>query len=531
MKSSISPDKRFLVAWGCTYQEGSNDVCEKPLILLFDLETGKVIHKLEPLTTIVSDFEFSPDGKILAVAGCHTPIAYYGEYDTTCTEPRVWLVDTKTGEITHELKGYNSIVESMVFSPDGNTLYTGIFYFKKENYSDSTIRVWDVASGEKIKEIQPDIENCNRVLLQISPNGQYLITQYNNPCSGKRTTKWWDMENPSTRAVSGYQGIYSIVSPDSTKIAIMESFDNLVIHIYDLKTGDKIQTIPTGLRTGTRFNFGFTPDSKSLLLNDSKSEKGLGYTIIDIKSGDQVTRIQPASFEMLPYASFSFSPDGKLLFIFGRLGDWRVISGDYDPKISVWDTASWTEIAVPQPYFSLSPFDWPAYFAFSPDQKRLLAYSDSNVTQFGLPIKEQEPAQKFLLDYLAKLSNGNYTEAANDLKYSDETMISEWLSSGLPGIDPQDKAAVLESLCTDKRFPCLPLLGVTYEAQTQPDTFLFRVQFSNPDGNPVVWPPCKNLPKDKYCDFRTEFDYTVQVQPDGSFKILDTLPYSVYLGK
>ena len=149
MKSSISPDKRLLAAWGCTYQEGSNGVCESPLILIYDMDTGKVIHNLEPLTTVVSDFEFSPDGNILAISGCHTPIAYYGEYDTTCTEPQVWLVDTNTGEITHKLKGYNSIVESMVFSPDGKTLYTGIFYFKKENYPDSTIRVWDVASGRK----------------------------------------------------------------------------------------------------------------------------------------------------------------------------------------------------------------------------------------------------------------------------------------------------------------------------------------------------------------------------------------------
>jgi|WetSurMetagenome_2_1015567.scaffolds.fasta_scaffold08457_2 WD40 repeat protein len=529
MKRSISPDKRLLAEWGCTYQEGSNGVCESPLILLYNLDTGNVIHNLEPLTTVVSDFEFSPDGNILAISGCHTPIAYYGEYDTTCTEPQVWLVDTNTGEITHKLKGYNSIVESMVFSPDGKKLYTGIFYFKKENYSDSTIRVWDVASGEKIKEIQPDIENCNRVLLQLTPNGQYLITQYNNPCSGKRTTKWWDLENPSTRAVSGYQGISSVVSPDSTKIAVMESFENLVIHIYDLKTGDKIQTIPTGLRTGTRFNFGFTPDSNSLLINDSKSEKGQGYSIIDIKSGAAVTRIKPASFEMMPYAPYSFSPDGKLLFVYGRNGDYRIISGDYDPRISVWDTASWKEIEIPQPYFSLSPFDWPTTLAFSPDQKRLVAVDEYNVTQFGLRVEEMAPARDFLIDYLDKLSNGKYPEASNDLKYSDASMIAEWLSGMLPGVKPEDKTAVLETLCTDERFPCQKLLNVTYQAQTLPDTYLFRVQFANPDGTPVVWPPCKDLPKDKYCDFRTEFDYTVQLQPDGAFKILDTLPFSVLL--
>ena len=90
------------------------------------------------------------------------------------------------------------------------------------------------------------------------------------------------MENPSSRAVSGYQGISSAISPDSTKIAVMESFENLVIRIYDLQSGEKIQTIPTGVRTNNRFNFGFTPDSKSLLLTDSEAVKGKGYAIIDI---------------------------------------------------------------------------------------------------------------------------------------------------------------------------------------------------------------------------------------------------------
>ncbi len=529
MKKSISPDQRLLASWGCTIQEDSNGTCEAPVIVLFDMNTGKVLHKLEPLTTVVSDFEFSPDGKILAISGCHTPLAYYGEYDTTCTEPQVWLVDTNTGEITHKLKGYNSIVESMVFSPDGKTLYTGIFYFKKENYPDSTIRVWDVASGEKIKEIQPDIENCNRVLLQLTPNGRYLITQYNNPCTGQRTTKWWDMENPSSRAVSGYQGISSAISPDSTKIAVMESFENLVIRIYDFQSGEKIQTIPTGVKTNNRFNFGFTPDSKSLLLTDSEAVKGKGYAIIDITSGDLITRIKPASFEMYPTATYTFSPDGKLLFIFSRRGDWKVVSGDYDPKISVWDTATWKEIEIPQPYFSLSPSDEPEYLAFTPDQKRLLASYDSDITQFGLPVEEMDPARKFLLDHLDKLSKGKYSEASDDLKFTDEPLFKEWLSGSLPGVDLEDNTAILEALCTDERFPCQPVLDVTYGAQTLPDTFLFRIQFSNPDGTPVFWPPCKDQPKNQRCDFHSEFDYYVQGQPDGSLKILDSVPYSYLL--
>jgi WD40 repeat protein len=527
MRKAVSRDQRLAAAWGCTFQGDSNSTCAAPLLVLFDMNTGKVLHKLEPLTTIVTAIRFSPEGKTLAIAGCHTPIAYYGQYDTTCTEPRVWLVDTDSGEITHELKGYNSKVESMVFSNDGKTLYTGIYYSKRKNNPDSAIRVWDVASGNKIQEIQPTVENCNTVYPGLTPNGQYLIAQVQN-CDGQGRIDLWDMENTSSKAIFSYQGIFAAVSPDSTKIAVMESYKNLVIHIYDLQTGEKIQTIPPGLREYSKWNFGFTPDSKSLLLTDSKSDKGEGYAVIDIESGDLVTRIKPESFEMLPDAAYTFSPDGKLLFVFGRVGDYQVISGDYDPRFSAWETDTWKEISIPQPYFLLSPFDQAA-IAFSPDQKRLLAFSGSDVTIFGLPVKEQDPARKFLLDYLDKLSTGKYSEASNDLKYSDESMISEWLSSRLPGVDPLDKTAVLEALCTDERFPCQKLLNVTYEAQTLPDTFLFRVQFANPDETPVVWPPCKELPKDKYCDFRTEFDYTVQVQLDGSFKILDTFPYALWL--
>ena len=65
----------------------------------------------------------------------------------------------------------------------------------------------------------------------------------------------------------------------------------------------------------------------------------------------------------------------------------------------------------------------------------------------------------------------------------------------------------------------------------KPSQILFFSGFNSPIRMEprLFWPPCKDSPKDKYCDFRTEFDYTVQVQPDGSFKILDTLPYSLWL--
>ena len=221
----VSPDLTMAAVWGCYLGEENSSTCTEPYLALLDMESGKERFFLDPLTTIVEVMQFSPDGNTLAIAGCHTPIYYYGAYGTSCTEPRVWLVDTNTGEITHELKSFASAARSLVFSPDGSRLYTSVLYLKKYSYTDSSIRIWDVFSGEKIGEIHPDITNCTEVYLDITPDGRYLITRYNQACAGGSQVKWWDLVNPSQRAVAGFTGVRFAVSPDSTKIALLESYD------------------------------------------------------------------------------------------------------------------------------------------------------------------------------------------------------------------------------------------------------------------------------------------------------------------
>ncbi len=63
-----------------------------------------------------------------------------------------------------------------------------------------------------------------------------------------------------------------------------------------------------------------------------------------------------------------------------------------------------------------------------------MASYDSDVTQFGLPVEGQDAAREFLIGHIEKLSDGNYSEAANDLKFSDEPYFNEWLSDSCPGL-------------------------------------------------------------------------------------------------
>jgi WD40 repeat protein len=526
--TEFSADNNLIAAWGCTRTRGSQ-ACEEPLLVIFDTNSGKVLHKLELLTTVVEEMTFNPDGKTLAIAGCHTPIYAYGQPDTICNAPRVWLVDTSTGEMIRELKGYASPVKSIVFSKDGKILHTGVDYYKKYSFTDSTIRSWDLATGEELGEIQPDINNCTEVRLGISHDGNFLITHYINGCTNSQKIKWWDLQNQSSRAIGGGSGVRYAMSPDSSKIALIESFQNPVVHIYDIKTGEKINTISIGLRSSEITNFSFAPDNNSIVLSNYPLDGGEGLAVLDSTTGELLTRLNDPDFKISPNAGFVFSPEGEFLFVYGKFDDYETAADDQGALIGVWDATTWEKIQIPQPFWYLTPFDQPRYINFSPDQKSILVNSGSDVTEFGLPAVDQAMAKSILLDHLNKLEAGNYQAAAKDLFFEDFSILFGWIQSRLPGIDPEDIESVLKGLCADPRFPCLPVKDVKYEAQKDLNTFDFVVDFQNPDGSSKTWPSCEGLSPDDYCDFRDGFEYTVKLMEDGTYKIDGTLPYSMWL--
>ena len=103
---------------------------------------------------ISTTFVFLSDGRFLAT----------GYHDKTAI---IW--DVETGESIHRLEGFDSVVESVGFSPDGRYLATGL-----GNYN--TLKLWDVETGQEIRSFFSDADeyymgvNC----LQFSPDGRYL---------------------------------------------------------------------------------------------------------------------------------------------------------------------------------------------------------------------------------------------------------------------------------------------------------------------------------------------------------------------
>jgi WD40 repeat protein len=139
----------------------------KPIhqVAIWDVATGKHLRRLGFLDARTSVVAFSPDGKRLAGADQNGNL-------------KLW--STATGKLLYDLKGHTDYITALAFTPDGKTLVSGA-----RMKGDSTIRFWDVASGE-----QQAMRTCSRGVwaMVVRQDGRTLYTG-----SSDGTIRLWDV--------------------------------------------------------------------------------------------------------------------------------------------------------------------------------------------------------------------------------------------------------------------------------------------------------------------------------------------------
>ena len=163
----FSPDGNTIAGVGDTAET-------ETIVRLWDAKTGEHKHTLKHKGAVTS-VAFSPDSTTLATGSADTGIIedYHTTYETTLA---VW--DAKTGRRTQTLTGHTDLVNSVAFSPDGNTIATGD--------NDETLRLWDANTGILKHTL---IGHTSWIYsIAFSPDGKTIATG-----SGDGTVLLWDV--------------------------------------------------------------------------------------------------------------------------------------------------------------------------------------------------------------------------------------------------------------------------------------------------------------------------------------------------
>jgi WD40 repeat protein len=125
---------------------------EDKQVLIWDLATGKVRHRLTGTNEPVTSLAFSPDGKLIAGGGADRVV-------------RLW--DTTTGRLHMSFKGHRDWICSLAFATDGKMLASGCCDWARHRGRDAAVipgcdpgyvsqwKLWDVATGDTLRTVEP----------------------------------------------------------------------------------------------------------------------------------------------------------------------------------------------------------------------------------------------------------------------------------------------------------------------------------------------------------------------------------------
>jgi len=268
--------------------------------------------------------EFSPDGKILAVAG-----------------RELILFDTETWKQLRTLG--NSNVDGVAFSPDGQTLAAVM----------GEIKLFDVATGGEqltLPGVHLNTSAASGYFLAFSPDGQTLAVIVDE------VVKFFDTTSGEEVGLILAEGPFAIdLSPDGQTLAAAGWGCGL--KLWDVASGQEIRSLGDLMMGANRVVW--SPDGATLAF------AGVHGGDVQLWNAADGRLMRTLSGHKGSVNSFAFSPDGRLL-----------ATASSDVTLKVWDVAGGTEVKT-----LLGHSQGAQSVAFSPDGAWLVSTSGDGTTR------------------------------------------------------------------------------------------------------------------------------------------------------
>ncbi len=259
-----------------------------------------LVHNLEHYQSVADSLLFSPDSKILLSGGASN-------------DSYISLWSVETGEQLEQTRAQRTAVLAMAISPDGKTLLSG--------GEDAGLNIWDWRTGEYQATF---LEHSKSITsLAISSDSKILIS------GGLDGLKVWDLVYRPQRpmyTLANTGTLTNVVAINPNGYIVANGNDRGEVAFWDLKTGTKVSdfTPHTDMVTG----LAFTPDGNTLIT----ASYDRTIKIWDLNSGELLNTFQGHKDII---RAIALHPNGKVLASGGNDGIilWDLERGRYLTKI------------------------------------------------------------------------------------------------------------------------------------------------------------------------------------------------------
>ncbi len=260
-----------------------------PFVPFTFAENVAVLQHLGPIRSV----EFSPVDNSLVASGSD---------DNTA---KLWNLADNT---VVTFSGHTDKVNSVAFSPDGQTLVSGS--------NDKTFKLWNIATEKLIATLThiPVNRGAASIVTAVafSPDGNSLVT------AGYKTLKLWNVDDQTeTTTLQHEDWVSAIVFASNGKL--LAAVDGKKIKIWDVETKE----VTTTLEADTEWvsAIAFSPDSGTFARGGAAGQ----ITLWSVSDWIVLGKISVGS----SVSDLAFSPDGKILASAAdSVNLWSVVNGE-----------------------------------------------------------------------------------------------------------------------------------------------------------------------------------------------------------